>query len=176
MALSSETTSRRPAAASKPISAAKRRRTRLRKELWPDVTDDMIWSRETFKGFTSIPRTMPIIMTIIDTLSKTSSGNVYFGIWCKAFDDFVVEVRDEYDMAFSCGYTGARAVRSWRERISVLESNGFVKSSKSPVGSYRYILVLDPHKAVNRLFGHSAISKEYFDIFRQTLISIGASN
>lgn len=164
----------RQIAAAKPISAAKRRRAKLRKELWPDVTDEMIWNRAIFKGFTTVPRTMPIIMSIIDTLSKTSSGNVYFSIWCKAFDDFIVEVRDEYDMAFSCGYIGHRAIRSFRERVDVLEKNGFVKTSRSPVGSYRYIVVLDPHKTISKLYGHSAVKKEYYDALQQTLITIGA--
>lgn len=174
MALSTSAQTRQIVTSAKPISAAKRRRAKLRKELWPDVTDEMIWNRATFKGFTTVPRTMPIIMSIINTLSKTSAGNVYFGIWCKAFDDFIIEVRDEYDMAFSCGYSGSRAIRSWRERVDVLEKNGFVRSSRSPVGSYRYILVLDPHKAIAKLYGHSAVEKEYYAALQQTLITIGA--
>lgn len=158
----------------KPPNAAKRRRAKLRKEIWPDVTDAMIWSRENFKGFTSIPRTMPIIIAIINSLSKNSSGSVFFGIWCKAFEDFLVEIKDEYDFAFSAGYTGQRAIRSWRERVEVLEKNGFIKVLRSPQGGYRYILVLDPHQVIDKLFAHSAISKDYYSSLQITLINIGA--
>jgi hypothetical protein len=163
-----------PAAPRPRITAAQRRRLRLRDELWPDVTPDQLWSRTRFVGFTTIPRTLPLIIKIIDELDKKKAGRVYFDLWARAFDDYVVEVRDEYEAAFSSGYERQRAVRSWRERIDVLEQYGFVRTKATPHGAYRYVLILDPHKIINTLEDAGAVAEENSLALKALLISIGA--
>lgn len=86
------------------ITTAQRRRLKLRDELWPDVIEDQLWSRTSFTGFTTIPRTISLIVRIIDSLDKKTAGKVYLDLWCRAFDDYVIEVRDEYEAAFCSGY------------------------------------------------------------------------
>jgi hypothetical protein len=113
-------------------------------------------------------------MRMIDGLDRRNAGRVYFDIWCRAFDDYVVEVRDEYEAAYSSGYEGQRAIRTWRERVSVLDNLGFVRTKKAPHGSYRYILVLDPHKVVENLYNKKKISDEEWLALRALLLSIGA--
>ena len=44
----------------------------LRSRLWPELQEAELWSRSVYAGFTTIPRTMPIIMNIIDQLSDGS--------------------------------------------------------------------------------------------------------
>lgn len=156
------------------VTAAQRRRLKLRDELWPDVTPDSLWSRTSFVGFTTIPRTLPLVLRIIDTLDKKSAGRVYLDLWCRAFDDYVVEVRDEYEAAFASGYDGQRAIRSWRERVEVLESLGFVRTKTTPHGAYRYILILDPHKVIAALEEKGKISEEDSLAMKALLLSIGA--
>jgi hypothetical protein len=53
-------------------------------------------------------------------------------LWCRAFDDYVVEVRDEYEAAFSSGYEGQRAIRTWRERLDVPRTARFHPNAEKP--------------------------------------------
>lgn len=163
------TPSRRPR-----ITAAQRRREKLRAEIWPDVTTDQLWSRATFTGFTTIPRTLPLILHIIDMLDKKTAGRVYLDLWCRAFDDYVVEVRDEYEAAFSSGYEGQRAIRTWRERLDVLERLGFIRTKKTPHGAYRYVLLLEPHQVIADIQAKGELSEEASFALKAQLLSIGA--
>lgn len=155
-------------------TAAQQRRMRLRAELWPDVTEDQLWSRTSFTGFTTIPRTIPLILSIIDTLDRKTAGRVYLDLWCRAFDDYVVEVRDEYEAAFSSGYQGQRAIRTWRERLDVLERLGFIRTKKTPHGAYRYVLILEPHQVIADLQAKGKLSEEASLALKAQLLSIGA--
>jgi hypothetical protein len=164
----SSTITRRPR-----LTAAARRRMSQRRELWPEVKDSQLWDRTEFTGFTTIPRTLSLIMRIIDDLDRKNAGRVYFDLWCRSFDDYVIEVRDEFEAAFSSGYDGQRAIRSWRERIAILEGFGFIKAYKASHGAYRMILVLDPHPIVERLHKEKEVPDEDWLALRALMISIG---
>jgi hypothetical protein len=157
------------------ITAAQRRRLNLRDELWPDVTEDELWSRTDFTGFTTIPRTLLLISRIIDSLDKKTAGRVYIDLWCRAFDDYVIEVRDEYEAAFASGYEGQRAIRTWRERLDVLERLGFIRTKKTPHGAYRYVLILEPHQVIADLQAKGKLSEEASLALKAQLLSIGAN-
>lgn len=51
----------------KTVAAA--RRLELRDQLWPDASS-VVWNRKEEKGFCTIPRTLPLVMTLIDQLEK----------------------------------------------------------------------------------------------------------
>jgi hypothetical protein len=42
----------------------------LRKNLWSEATDEWLWSRHTRDGFTRPPKGMPLILSLMDDLSK----------------------------------------------------------------------------------------------------------
>jgi hypothetical protein len=118
---------------------------------------------------------MPLILRIIDSLDRKTAGKVYLDLWCRAFDDYVVEVRDEYEAAFSSGYEGQRAIRTWRERLDVLERLGFIRARKTPHGAYRYVLILEPHQVIADLQGRGKLSEEASLTLKAQLLSIGAN-
>lgn len=155
------------------LTAATRRRMNMRKELWPDISDDQIWSRATFTGFTTVPRTLSLIARIIDDLDKRTAGAIYLDLWCRSFDDYLIEIRDEYEAAYLSGYSGQRAIRTWRERISILEEYGFIKTYKTPHGAYRYILILEPHQVVDNLRKTNKVSDESWYFLTSLLVTIG---
>jgi len=110
-------------------SAAKREQ--IRDSLWPDSAS-LVWDRRKEKGFCTIPRTLALILTLIDHLQKgKDASRVYFDLWCRAFDDYLIEVSDEEALAYSAGYTSGRNVRTWRERILVLEKFGLIRIEAS---------------------------------------------
>ena len=64
--------------------------------------------------------------------SKDVSGTqdptrVYLELLARHIDEGVIRMSTEEDHAYAAGYEGPRGVRSWRERMKLLESNGFVK-------------------------------------------------
>jgi hypothetical protein len=157
-----------------PASAAARRRLKLRGELFKGSSEDDIWIRANFIGFTSVPRTMPLVLRIIDGLDAKKAARVYFDLWCRAFDDFFIDVRDEHECAYSSGYSGQRAIRSWRERVEVLVSAGFVRATKTKLGRYRHVLILDPHKVIEKLNNEERIDEDDWLALEEHLIAIGA--
>src|SRR5256885_16292329 len=119
----------------KPLTKIAIRRQDLRNNLWPGEAEKL-WHRTTEDGYSTIPRTLPLVMTLIDELKGKGRdiSRVYFDLWCRQMDDCFVEVTDEETFAYSSGYsTPGRNVRSWRERIEMLRELGFI--SIKPNGS-----------------------------------------
>ena len=115
-----------------------------------------------------------MIMRIIDGLDAKNAGRAYLDLWCRAFDDYMVDIRDEAEASYQAGYTGQRAVRTWRERIDVLEQFGFIKLRKGPNGTYHYILILEPHQVADRLHTEGKVSDDDYGFLRTHMINIGA--
>src|SRR5260221_11585694 len=42
----------------------------LRSKLWPEIKEEDLWPRTNQKGFTIMPRTMPLILQIMDAMAK----------------------------------------------------------------------------------------------------------
>ena len=138
------------------------------------MSPDQLWDRSSFTGFTTIPRTMSLVMRIIDGLDPKNAGRVYFDLWCRGFDDAFIDVKDEYEFAFSSGYDGQRAIRSWRERIAVLKNFNFIDVQRAPHGSYRYLLILDPHPVIEALHDGGDVDDEDMTALTSYMMSIGA--
>jgi hypothetical protein len=155
-------------------SAAVRRRATMRDQLFPDVSEEQLWNRKEFTGFTTIPRTLSLVLRIVDGLNEKSAGRVYFDLWCRAFDDYFIDVRDEYEFAYSSGYSGQRAIRSWRERMGVLTEHGFIQVALTAGGRYRHVLLLNPHPVIERLFDQKKVSQDDYLALHSYLLSIGA--
>lgn len=126
----------------------------LRSRLWPDLSEDELWSRDLYDGFTTIPRTMPLIMNIIDDLSKGSKHTsiTYLALWGHAFDEMYVSLQNADDLAFHSGFTGQRAVRTWKERIKALDELGFIRTAPGTSGPYSHAVILNPHFVIRRLY------------------------
>jgi hypothetical protein len=157
----------------KPQSKSAARREQLRDALWPDA-QSLVWNRKKEKGFCTIPRTLALILTLIDHLQKgKDASRVYFDLWCRAFDDYLVEVPDEEIFAYSAGYMSGRSVRTWRERINVLERYGFIRVESSGTKRYANILIPDPHKVVKTLHEQGHVPKNWWAAFNQRAAEIG---
>ena len=51
------------------ISKAQEKAKALRDSCWPALDEEKLWNRKVVTGFTTIPRTMPLIMNIIGNYS-----------------------------------------------------------------------------------------------------------
>lgn len=150
----------------------------LRKQLWPEVTDEMIWHRLRKKGFTTMPRTMTFIMQIMNSLSSGKPpGQTYLTLWCRTFDEYMVKVSNPRVLAFESGFTGQRGETAWRERIKILVQQGFIDVKPGAAGPYSYILILNPYTVIQRLKAEGEpIPVEIYNSLLERAKDIGAKD
>ncbi len=164
---------------------AKQRRARASKmetrargmleELWPDVPQEHLWDRLKAHGFTTMPRTMAYLMNIIDTLSKGQpAGLTYLTIWCRLFVTGIVELPSEKQMAFEAGFTGERAVDTWRKRMRHLKRLGFIDYKPGTDHEFQWVLVRNPHHVVLQL--GMTVQERYRAAWRERALEVGAKD
>ncbi len=124
------------------------KRTTRRDALWPDAP--MV----TFSGggWAKVPRTVPLIATLIDHLTTGSerAGRLYVALWAHDFGEGLVEA-DPENLVLEAGYARARADRTWNERIEVLLELGFIRTAERGHTKYGFVLLLNPHPVVHAL-------------------------
>jgi hypothetical protein len=130
------------------------RRKDLRKALWPDVLEIDLWLRTQRVGFTTIPRTMPLIGQILDQISGKGFPllSTYLTLWCWVFDEAIVEIRNPRELAQESGFTGPRAETTWRSRMRRLEDLGFIKTKAGLGGEFQYVLLLNPLRRIKEIY------------------------
>jgi hypothetical protein len=137
----------------KPRNAMAQRQLELRKNLWSEATDEWLWSRHTHDGFTSLPKGMPLILSIMDDLSKGQPvSSTYLELWCRTFDESFVTLSKPREMAFHAGFDGQRAERTWRSRLDILARLNFISLKEGPSGRVSYALIWNPYKVIKDHF------------------------
>src|SRR5229473_441529 len=133
----------------KPRKKIAQRQLELRKTLWPNVPPEFLWTRQTHHGFTTLPRCMPLMMSIMDDLAKGQPVSMtYLELWCRTFDENFVTLSKPREIAFHSGFFGQRAERTWRGRLKILEDLGFISLREGPSGPASYALLLNPYKVI----------------------------
>lgn len=142
------------------------KRERLRNDYFPS---EDAWTGANEKGWFRAPRTLPLLLSLMR--SKTLSGRldpspVYLELLARHIDGGVIEMVHEADHAYAAGYTGRRAVRSWQERIKLLEKLGFIRVKTLGNQKYKYVLIVHPAVVVERLKAKGLVSPEWLDVYR----------
>ena len=151
----------------------------LRDKLWPDLKESELWDRHKYDGFTSIPRTLPIIMNIIDNLTKNKpAAKTYLALWGKAYDEMYISLQNQEDLAFQSGLTGQRAIRTWKERMESLAALGFIKVAAGPRGNISHAVILNPHFVIRRLHaaGTAGLTEAAFNTLIERANDISAKD
>lgn len=151
------------------------KRRRLRDSLWPHA-EKLIWNRKNEHGFTTLPRTLPLVSTLIKELSpQGDASRVYEELWFRAFDEGFVEITDEEAHAFASGYvTPGRGVRSWRERMEVLIHLGLIRVQPNGSRKYGYVLLKHPDIAVEALRKAGKVKDAWYNAYSKRMVEIGA--
>ena len=145
----------------------------FRSAYWPEVTDESLWHRKRCDGYTTIPRTMPILMSIIDSLSKNRpAGRAYLGLWARAFDEALLVIENPASLAAESDFSGERAVSTWRQRMRTLKELGFIDAKPGSAGEFHYVLIFNPHRVVWKL--KDRIQEGLFRQLWERAIDIGA--
>lgn len=142
---------------------------------FPDVSDVLLWHRKKNDGFTTIPRTMPIVMQIIDSKSKgTPAGHTLFCLWARSFDNPLIIIENQSTFAAEAGFTGTRAVDTWRKRMKKLRELSMIETKEGSHGEFNYILLLNPNVIIEKMNRKKEIQKVLYSRFIDRLLSIGA--
>jgi hypothetical protein len=150
------------------------KRTDLRDRLWPG-SETAFWNRTHNKGFTTIPRLLPLIMTLIRSLSgRLDPSMVYLELWARVFDEGLVTISNEKDLAYSAGYTGTRAERTLRERLLKLDELGFIKTHDDGIREFAHILIVNPITTCITLHDQDKVDKAWWAAFVRRAGEIGA--
>jgi hypothetical protein len=136
----------------------------------------MVWHRKENQGFSTIPRLLPLITALIKEKSEGDPSSVYWDLWARVFDENLVEIENEEECAFSAGYTGTRALRTWRERMYELERLGFIRIKPSGNRKFANVLLVNPLLVVAnmRKASRSGISDDWWTSYKDRAERIGA--
>jgi hypothetical protein len=117
----------------------------LRDHLWPGSAQ-YVWDRKAHKGFTTIPKTMPLIMRIMDEMTKGAPvSSTYMTLWCSTWDNGFVQVIKPSEMAFASGFGGQRGEHTWAARMKKLEELQFISLKAGKAGPMTHALIHNPH-------------------------------
>jgi hypothetical protein len=119
-----------------------------RELLWPGA-EPWLWNRKANKGFATIPKTMPLVLQIMDNLSNGKPlSSTYLGLWCETWDNSMVNVSKHQEMAHAAGFTGQRAVYTWGGRMQLLQKLNFINIKPGKSGPISHAIIWNPHLVI----------------------------
>src|SRR5260370_14488397 len=138
-------------------------REKLRQSLFPG---EEAWIGSVEKGWFRAPRTLPLVLGLID--SKDHSGkarisNVYLELWARDMGEGLIEMKDPQIHAYCAGYWGSRGVRTWQERMRILEELGFIKIKPAGNRTYGYVLLVHPANVIEKLQAQGKLPPSWLD-------------
>lgn len=154
------------------------RHLEARATLWPDVSNQMLWDRKERDGFSTVPRTMPLMMSIMDDMSGKGYpvGQTYFEMWSRLYDELFLTLNRNEEMAFHSGFEGQRAVRTWKDRVERLSNLGFIGLQPGPTGDQSYAIFFNPYHVIKRAFIRGNIMQNKWTALLIRANEIGASD
>jgi hypothetical protein len=149
----------------------------MRDQLWPNANQFNLWDRKIRNGYTTLPRTMPLILQIMDDLSNGKPvSSTYLSLWCRVFDEGMVTITNPTEIAFEVGFTGQRAVNTWVSRMKILMDLGFIDAKEGSSGPYNYVLIWNPYHIIKKHFEAGAVQPKYYTALVQRALDIGAND
>jgi hypothetical protein len=116
-----------------------------REAMWPGMEANL-WNRKANKGFATIPKTMPLILQIMDEMSKGKPlSSTYLGLWCSTWDNSMVNIAKPNEMAHAAGFSGQRAEYTWGARMQLLHQLHFIDVKPGKTGAMSHVLIWNPH-------------------------------
>jgi len=165
----------------KRVRKIQRKKLEMRERLWGKVDPEKLWEGDADKpGWLLVPRAMPLILRIMDDLSNGKPVSaVYLDLWFRTFDnDAYVVTSKQQEMAFSAGFGGQRAVRTWKDRVKILADLGFVDVKAGPSGPISYVLIWNPYKVIKHHYESKTpgLQEAAYNALMERVIEIGASD
>jgi len=143
---------------------------KLRDTLWPNLDEDKLWNYKKSDGWLNVPRPLPIILQIMDNLSKGKPvSSTYLELFCRTYDDSFVVTNKPREMALFAGFSGERAERTWASRMRILESLGFIEIKEGTSGPISYALILNPYHVVEAQKNKGMVNDQLYNSLLQRM-------
>jgi hypothetical protein len=127
-----------------------------------------LWTGEGEKGWFSVPRTLPLVLALLSSKEiskKRDPSSVYLELLSRQRGEGVIEMGHETEHAFASGYVGSRAVRTWLERMKILEDNGFIRTLQVGNQRYKYVAIVHPTTAVQQLRNKKKVDENWWNAY-----------
>ena len=135
----------------------------------------LLWQRKVNDGYTTLPRTLPIAMQAIDEATKgRPAGHVLFCLWARSPDHPLLVIENPTTYAGEAGFSGERAVDTWRKRMKQLVQLKFIDCVRGLSGDFHYVLLLNPNAAVEQLHVLGKIQQVLYARFLDRVNETGA--
>lgn len=163
----------------KELNAIAKKQLAQRETLWPNW-QTVLWRRSEHKGFTTMPKTMPLILQAMDEMSNGKPvSDTYFGLWCSTWDNSFVHISAPRRQALAAGFTGERAEYTWGQRMKMLNDFRFIDVKPGDAGPYTYVIILNPHMVIR--WHHdtqktSGLREVTYNMLLQRALDIGAKD
>jgi hypothetical protein len=143
----------------KQLKAIAAKRHILAQELFGTDYDSKTWTRSGARGFITIPCVLSILFRIMDSMTSGKPvSSTYFTLWCHTWDHPMVDIKNEKEFAFESGFSGERAVYTWKDRMRKLKELGFIESI-SIEHEFRYILIMNPYTVIEQMEKSTVLPK-----------------
>lgn len=141
---------------------------------FPGVAAHWLWRRKTNDGFTTVPRTLPLVMQAVDALNKGQPpGHTLFCLWARSPDNPLVTIENPATFASEAGFDGERAVYTWRRRMKALRDSCLIATKPGPSGEFHHVLLLNPNVAVEYLRASGKVQDGLYGRFIDRLYEVG---
>jgi hypothetical protein len=117
-------------------------------------------------------------MRIMDYLSGKGSpvSLVYLDLWCRTFDEAFLQITKAEEMATYAGFSGQRAVRTWRERLAKLAELGFIDIKYGLTKEVQFALILNPYHVIAKAYANGDVPVEMWNALMVRAGEIGAND
>jgi hypothetical protein len=125
----------------------------MQARLFPEQEGKKYWdvkNKARTKGYTSMPRTIPIIGAIADLMAGKGKPvtSTYLELWCRCNEQGFVNVSKHSDVSFASGFSGERGVSTWKQRLRKLEALGFISIKSGTAGDIHYVQIWNPYLVI----------------------------
>ena len=122
-------------------------------KLFPEQDGKRYWDvkdRAKTKGYTSMPRTIPLIGAMADLMAGKGKPvtSTYLELWCRCNEQGFVNVSKHSDVSFASGFSGERGISTWKQRLRKLEALGFISVQSGTAGDIHYVQIWNPYLVI----------------------------
>ncbi|WP_404341719.1 hypothetical protein [Pseudoalteromonas mariniglutinosa] len=146
----------------------KKQKLALREQIWGKVDESRLWDRTKNDGYTTLPRTFPLLAQIMDDLADKGKPvfQTYLTLWCRVFDESFIEIKNPTQLASESGFASQRAITTWNGRMAKLAELGFIGVEAGPLGNYQYVLIYNPYLLIKEFNEKGKVQKgKYLALF-----------
>jgi hypothetical protein len=126
-------------------SAIAKKQLAIRDMHWPNA-QPWLWDRKSNKGFATIPKTMPLILKIMDEMTNRAPVSAtYLALWCQTWDNSFVVINRPGELAYASGFSGQRDQYTWSGRMKKLQELHFIDIKPGAGFDLKNVLIFNPH-------------------------------